>query len=205
MSVGGNKEYSPKSEILGTSSPPKLQSRFTLRTSTEIESASSTFPLTAWYIYLKRQCLEFFTGLLDVTVCERKYFQRGSIFFFFLRECRISLIYYMYLKRVFHRLAQRCAIVRHFRRESIFFFFFFKRIFLIYDIWECLEFFTDLFNEYVAVVNVKLFDSLIYLIKEILSGVFQRLAQRVYSRLKLLKEKYSFLSFFFLENENVFL
>ena len=193
MSVGGNKEYSPKSEILGTSSPPKLQSRFTLRTSTEIESASSTFPLTAWYIYLKRQCLEFFTGLLDVTVCERKYFQRGSIFFSFFRECRISLIYYMYLKRVFHRVAQRCSTLS----KRKYFFFFFKRIFLIYDIWECLEFFTDLLNEYVAVVNVKLFDSLIYLIKEILSGGFWRLVQRVYNRLKLLKEKYCFLSFFF--------
>lgn len=152
MSVGGNKEYSPKSEILGTSSPPKLQSRFTLRTSTEIESASSTFPLTAWYIYLKRQCLEFFTGLLDVTVCERKYFQRGSIFFFFLRECRISLIYYMYLKRVFHRLAQRCAIVRHFRRGSIFFFFLREFFYMT----ECLEFFTDLLNEYVTVVKCKI-------------------------------------------------
>lgn len=87
VAADGNKEYSrfsyEKSEILGTSSPPKLQSRFTLRTSTEIESASSTFPLTAWYIYLKKRCLEFFRDLLEyVAVCESLRLSKRKYFFF---------------------------------------------------------------------------------------------------------------------------
>lgn len=53
-----------KVKFFGTSFPRNFNLDLLWGRAGEIESASSTFPLTAWYIYLKRQYLEFFRDML---------------------------------------------------------------------------------------------------------------------------------------------